>query len=226
MSKKYIKTDKESKLMFASAKLTVECMKYAKSLLKIGVSEIYVANKIKQWFKKHGCDGVSFEPIVAFGKNSANPHHEPTATKLTKYDNIVVDIGCIYKGWCSDMTRTFLPQNKYCSDLLKQIYCIVKDAHDLGIKASKPNIRSCAIDKVCRDYISKYGFGPCFIHSTGHGVGKAIHELPYLRKKGRSIMKNGMFFTIEPGIYIEGFGGVRIEDTITLKNNKIIILTK
>ncbi len=209
--------------MQKAANLAVECMKYIANFLTLGVTELSLKRKIIKWFKDHGCK-PSFDPIVAFGKNSVQPHHKPNQTKLTKKDVVVIDIGCVYHGWCSDITRTFLPKRP--TALQTKIYNIVLKANLAGIAKAKPKMKACQLDKICRDIITKSGYGKYFIHSTGHGIGKKVHELPKVGKDDQTILKNGLFFTIEPGIYLPNKFGIRIEDTISLVNNKAKVLTK
>lgn len=214
----------KNNLMQQSANLAVECMKYISNFLTYGVTELSLKRKIIKWFKEHGCQKVSFDPIVAFGKNASDPHHKPTQTKLTSKDVVVIDIGCVYRGWCSDITRTFLPKKP--TALQTKIYNIVLKANLAGIAKAKVGMKANQLDKICRDIITKSGYSKYFIHSTGHGIGKKVHELPKIGKDDQTILKNGLFFTIEPGIYLPNKFGIRIEDTITLVNNKVKVLTK
>lgn len=216
------KNDKYS-VMQQSANLAVQCMKYISQFLTLGVTELSLKRKIKQWFRNHGCKKVSFDPIVAFGKNAAEPHHKPSQTKLTSKDVVVIDIGCVYHGFCSDITRTFLPKKP--TPLQVKIYKIVLKANLAGIAKAKIGMKAYELDRICRNIISKSGYGKYFIHSTGHGIGKVVHESPKIGKDDKTILKNKMFFTIEPGIYLPNKFGIRIEDTVTLKGNKLIVLT-
>ena len=216
--------DKHYRLMQQSAALAVECMEYISNYLVKDVTEISLAKRIRKWFKLHGTNKVSFAPIVAFGKNASEPHHKPNRTKLTSKDIVVIDIGCVYKGWCSDITRTFLPI-KPTKEQLK-VYKIVLLANQTAIAKAKVGMKAYELDKVCRDIINKNKYGKYFIHSTGHGIGKVVHEQPKIGINDSTVLKNNMFFTIEPGIYLPTKFGIRIEDTVCFKNNKLVVLTK
>lgn len=219
------KTNLKLKYMQTAANKAVSCMKYVQGLLKPGITEISIAKKITNWFLSHNCEGNSFDPIVAFGKHSANPHHKPTNCKLKPNEHIVIDLGCVYKGYCSDITRTFFPPEQYLSLEMIDLYNLVYHANVLGIKNAKVGIKACNLDKKVRNFLSSHKVGQYFIHTLGHGIGKVVHEGFKLGKKDNTILKNGMFFTIEPGIYIKGWGGIRVEDTVTLLKNKVVVLT-
>lgn len=221
---KNIKTKNEAKALYESATLACNCMKWISWQLTEGSSEKQLANKIKKWFKANGAEGLSFDPIVAFGSNGANPHHKPTDRKLTKRDVVVIDMGCVYKGYCSDITRTFLPLKPTAKQL--QVYKLVLKANMKAIKLAKPGLKANELDKIARDVITKGRHGKYFIHTTGHGIGKVVHDGLRIGPKDDTVLKNGMFFTIEPGIYIPNMFGIRIEDTVCLVNNKIDVLTK
>ena len=154
--------------------------------------------------------GFSFDTIVASGLNSAKPHHVPCEKLIEKGDFVTMDFGCIYKGYCSDMTRTVVVGK--ASEKQKEIYNVVLKAQKAGLAALSPGKSGCEIDKVSRDIIKEAGYGEYFGHGLGHGVGLYIHEEPRLSPNEKRIIKEGMIETVEPGIYIEGFGGVRIED--------------
>jgi Xaa-Pro aminopeptidase len=174
--------------------------------------------------KKMGAAGASFETIVASGPRSALPHGVAGMRELQKGDPVVMDFGAIYKGYCSDLTRTvFLgnPQQK-----LKEIYNIVLDAQLNALDKASCGITGKELDKISRDIIYGAGFKKCFGHGLGHGVGVEIHEMPRISPKGYETLKKGMVFTIEPGIYIKNTGGVRIEDMVFLTENGARVLTK
>ena len=158
----------------------------------------------------------SFDTIVTSGSNSSLPHAIPEAKKL---DNpILIDWGAIYEGYCSDNTRTMV-----YGESQQEIWDIVAEAHDKAIKAIKPGIKCVEIDKIARDIISDYGYGDNFIHSTGHSLGLDIHETPGFSIRDETIIEEGMVITVEPGIYLEGKFGVRLEDTVAIyKKAKII----
>lgn len=184
------------------------------------ITEIEVAWKIRELGHKYGADEVSFDPIVGFGKNSSIVHHEPGKTKLKKSDIVLIDMGMKYKGYCSDMTRMIMPKNP--TPLQKEIYAIVLEAQMAGIKAITDGMTGAKADKIVRDIIVKAGYGDQYGHSGGHGVGLDIHEMPALSEKYNKPLRENSIITVEPGIYLEGKFGVRIEDMvlITKKGNK------
>ena len=174
--------------------------------------------------KKHGASDLSFSTIVASGAFSALPHWEPGERKLEVGDFVVMDFGCIYKGYCSDMTRTVVIGK--ASSRQKEIYDIVFQAQMAALEGLGPFKRGKEIDKIARDYILMQGYGSCFGHGLGHCVGMEIHENPRLSKNEEEEFLPGMVVTVEPGIYIPDFGGVRIEDLVLITDDGIEILTK
>lgn len=191
--------------------------------IKIGVTEKELSLEIQRLTRENGAR-LSFRPIISFGKNSFEIHHKSTEIKIKKNHRFVMmDLGTKVEGYCSDMTRTFFFGR--ASEKQKKIYRTVLKAQKRAIGAVKPNAKASDVDKVARDFILKNKF-LSIPHSVGHGIGKRVHEFPKISPKSKTILKNGMVFTIEPGIYIKNFGGVRIEDTFALVNGKLIQLTK
>jgi Xaa-Pro aminopeptidase len=179
-------------------------------LVRPGVTERELAAEITCRFNRVGDN--AFPPIVASGPNGAKPHAEPTGRKLRKGDAITFDIGCRVDGYCSDMTRTvFLGRP---NPDLEQVYRIVHEAQRRGLRAVRPGAECSAVDRVARDYIADQGYGPQFGHGLGHGVGLAVHELPGLAGPIVGTLEPGDVVTVEPGIYLPGLGGVRIEDMV------------
>lgn len=214
-----IKDEEEQQYMIQASKDNDEVMKEIHNYLKLGVSEKEIHDILISLFEKKTHQPVSFDPIVAFGKNCGDPHHESNQTILTKGDNILIDMGSHYKSYCSDMTRTFLQDERN-----KEIYDIVKNANLLAIQAINTSMTLAQIDKVARDYISSFGYGENFTHRLGHGIGLEVHE-PYDVSKNSNIkIRNGMCFSIEPGIYIKDVTGVRIEDLVLIKDDKALVL--
>jgi len=191
--------------------------------LETGVSERELRLEIMHLIRKNGAR-LSFRPIVAFGKNASGIHHKPTDIKLRKnHGFLMIDLGVKLNGYCSDMTRTvfFGRANKR----QKKIYKTVIEAQKKAMDFVKVGRKAFDADKIARDYIVKKGFPP-FPHTLGHGIGKRVHEGFRLGPKSKTIFEDHMVFTIEPGIYIKGYGGVRIEDVFYLNKGKLIQLTK
>ena len=166
--------------------------------------------------REYGGEGESFDTILVSGSATSLPHAVPQPKAID--DIILVDWGAKYDGYCSDNTRTMVYSEKQ-----QEIFDIVKESHDKAIKAIKPGIKCCEIDKVARDIISEYGYGDKYIHSTGHSLGLDIHETPSFSTKDETIIEKGMVITVEPGIYLEGDFGVRLEDTVTIDNKARIL---
>ena len=173
--------------------------------------------------RRLGAEKPSFETIVAAGVRSALPHAQPTAARLTPGDLVVVDMGAFQDGYASDMTRMLsvgAPSAK-----VKRMYRAVLEAQLAAIDAVRPGVTTVSVDAAARRVLAGYGLDHVFIHSTGHGLGLEIHEPPRLGKRDRHRLRPGMAITIEPGAYIEGFGGVRIEDTVVVTETGCEILT-
>ncbi len=187
-----------------------------------GMTEKEVTAELNYVCAKNGSDGASFDPIVAAGPNSAMPHAIPGERKLQKGDMVVVDFGCMVNGYHSDMTRTFAIGN--ADEQCREIYQIVKDAQQRTLNALKSGISGKALDAVARDYISSMGYGAQFGHGLGHGFGLEIHESPYASYRSNDVLVSGMTITVEPGIYVEGKCGVRIEDCCVVTDDGCINL--
>ena len=222
-----IKDENEQKLLFDSAQLALKALENIKPFIKAGVTEKQVANKLVNEMRILGAQKESFDPIVASGPNGALPHAKPTDRVIQDGDLVTIDYGALYNGFASDITRT-LHIGEVKDEKLKEIYEVVKEAQQRGVDAVKPGVTTCEIDKVCRDYITEKGYGKYFVHSTGHGLGIEVHEFPNVtaRKEYDVILEPGMVITVEPGIYIEGFGGVRIEDDVLVTKDGHKILSR
>lgn len=177
-----------------------------------GATEIEIAAKLEFFMKMHGADGISFPAIVASGIHSSMPHAIPSEKKLEKGDFVTMDFGCTYHGYCSDMTRTVVIGK--ADEKQKEIYRIVLEAQLATLAKLKAGMTGKEVDSVARDIIAAAGYGECFGHSLGHSVGLEIHEMPVSSQKCSDVLEAGMLMTVEPGIYVEGFGGVRIEDMV------------
>jgi Xaa-Pro aminopeptidase len=233
--KRIIKSEKEIKIIKKAVSLGAEAFdSFALHLQDSGLkkSEKWLFFDAIEKFQKHGKYDLSFDPIVAFNENAAKPHALPSKKRLNYQDLILVDAGLKYKRYCSDRTRTatfskdisFSKEQKFNSKKEQKIYDTVLKAQEAAIKIVKPGVKAKKIDQAAREVIEKAGFGKYFIHSTGHGVGLDIHELPYISKKSEIILEENMIFTIEPGIYIPNKFGVRIEDMICVTSNGMEIL--
>ena len=165
-----------------------------------------------------GGEELSFQPIVASGPNSSMPHYNDDKRVIEEQDIIVLDFGCRYKGYCSDTSRTVFVGEP--TDEMKKIYEICLRATTEAKKAVREGITAEEVDKVARDIITNEGYGQYFINRTGHGIGLAVHEAPYIKNGNKQILENGMCFSIEPGIYIPGKFGMRIEDIVMVDGDK------
>lgn len=195
-----------------------------KSEIREGVTERQLANRIRYIMEEFGAEGLAFDSIVAFGENSAKPHARPSNRQLKRGDNIVIDIGAKYQGYCSDFTRTVSfgePTSEYVS-----AYEAVLGANLVAIDRINAGISAAQADTISRDYIAKCGYGAYFNHSLGHGVGIDIHEPPYLRADNGLTLQDGMVFTVEPGIYLEGKFGIRIEDLCYMENGCVTVIDR
>jgi len=187
-----------------------------------GETEKQVARRIESQLKQHGAK-PAFKTIVASGPRSAIPHGYATNKKIGPGEIVMVDMGALYRGVRSDITRTYLPPKPTRKQ--KAIYRIIKEAQRRGIKAVRAGVEARQVDAAAREYIKSQGYGLYFIHTTGHGVGRRIHEAPKLSRRNRHKLKAGQVVTVEPGIYIKGWGGVRIEDMVLVTGTGCRLLT-
>ncbi|MGF3522840.1 MAG: M24 family metallopeptidase [Candidatus Bathyarchaeia archaeon] len=218
-----VKDKTEIALMRKAAELTSIGMRVAAETVRAGVKEYEVAAEVEYAMRKRGAGSTAFETIVASGLNSAFPHGGCSNRKIRKGDLVVVDIGATCQNYCSDMTRTFVA-GKPTEKQLK-IYDIVKDAQEAACKAVKAGAAAPLVDAAARQIISKAGYGDNFVHRLGHGVGLEVHEAPTLGPYSPDVLAAGNVVTVEPGIYVVGFGGVRIEDTVLVKADSAEKLT-
>ncbi len=193
--------------------------------IRAGVKEVQLAARLEEALKKNGCAVLPFDIIVAAGANSSMPHARPGDNKIRAGDLIVIDWGGEAGGYYSDMTRTFLMRGANIGKK-KEIYMTVLKANLAGIGAVKEGASARMVDRAARDEIKNAGYGDFFGHGTGHGVGLNVHELPRISRLGRESIKAGMVFTIEPGIYLPGLGGVRIEDMVVAGGRNCRVMTR
>ncbi|HEX7542794.1 MAG TPA: M24 family metallopeptidase [Patescibacteria group bacterium] len=219
-----VKSKKELVNIIKAQRISERVLRDVLKFLKDGMTELEIADFIKKSFIKYGAPILSFPPIVSFDKNTANIHHEPSRAKLKKGDIIMFDFGCTVNHYCSDMTRTYFwgePSAKQ-----KKIYLAVLEAQSRAFKKLAVGERKAKIiDKTARNFLNKK-FKNKFKHGLGHGVGTVIHEWPNFKPKSEDIIPIRCVMTLEPGIYIKGFGGVRIEDMILITKNGCKNLTK
>jgi Xaa-Pro aminopeptidase len=207
-----IKDEAELAKMRKAAQIADEAFAVILPLVKPGVREVDLAVELEYQMKKRGAEGLAFEIIVASGVRSSLPHGRASEKVIEQGDLVTFDFGALYEGYCSDMTRTVMVGEPTAKQ--REIYAIVLEAQLRGLAACKAGITGGELDEVCRSYIREKGYGPEFGHSTGHGVGLYIHEGPRVRSGSNAVLEPGMVVTIEPGIYIPGWGGVRIEDMV------------
>lgn len=183
----------------------------------IGKTEKELASQLTINLLKNGSEEFPFPPIVATGPNSADPHATPSNSIVKPGDLLLFDWGASYDGYASDITRTFAVSE--VDPILKKIAEVVHQANQAGVKAGKPGVVAGSVDVAAREIIEKEGFGKYFFHRTGHGLGLEAHETPYIYSENKLILEPGMVYTVEPGIYLEGKGGVRIEDNVVITEN-------
>lgn len=233
--KRIVKSDEELKILAKAAKLGAKAFKaLAKefSANGFGQNEYTLTYRAKGILSDFGKYELSFDPIVAVNANAAKPHAMPTSKKLAKNNLLLVDAGLKYKRYCSDRTRTvqadkdflFETQQSFKRKKIQKAYDTVLKAHDNAIAKARSGMKAKKVDALTRDIITKAGFGEYYVHSTGHGVGLDIHEMPYIASKSDTIIEDGMVYTIEPGIYIPNEFGIRIEDMVAMVDGKAVVL--
>jgi Xaa-Pro aminopeptidase len=219
-----VKDDHEIDLIRKSAAIAEEAFTAIRDEIKVGQSENYLAGLLVFELRSRGASDASFPVIVAAGTNSSLPHYRPGDVLVKKDQPLLIDWGAIYGGYCSDLTRTLLVGR--ASAKMKQIYQVVLAAQLAAIKFLRPGVTTMQADRVARDVIDQAGFKEYFGHGLGHGIGREIHELPTLRRTGgEEELRPGMIVTVEPGIYLPGEGGVRIEDDVLITHSGCEVLT-
>lgn len=218
-----VKDEYEQSNIKMAEKIGDEAFSYILGEIKPGISEKEIALKLELKMRELGASGLSFDTIVASGSRSSMPHAEPSEKLIENGDFVTMDFGCIYNGYCSDMTRTVAVGS--VSSEQRRIYDIVLRAQTETCAAIRSGMKASDADAVARGIISAEGYGDCFGHGLGHGVGLEIHEAPTAGPRSSDILKPGMLVTIEPGIYIPGRFGVRIEDLSIVTENGIINIT-
>ncbi|HHY78889.1 MAG TPA: aminopeptidase P family protein [Thermoanaerobacter sp.] len=219
-----VKDEEEIENIKKAQNITDRAFEHLLKFIKVGMTEKEVALELEYFMKKQGAEDLSFDTIVASGKRSSLPHGKASEKVIEKGDFVTIDFGCKVGGYCSDMTRTIVMGK--ASEKQKEIYNIVLEAQQKAIDNIRAGISSKEADLLARSVIEEKGYGQYFSHSLGHGVGLEVHEAPSLSFKKEEILKEGAIVTVEPGIYIPDFGGVRIEDMVLLKEDGVINLTK
>lgn len=218
-----VKDEEEIAIVEKACEIADKAFSHILTYIKPGMTEIQVANELDFYMRSLGASSVSFETIVASGLRSAMPHGVASEKVIEQGDMITIDFGCYYNGYVSDMTRTISLGEP--SDKLREIYNVVKEAQQKVLDVAKPGMTGVELDAVARDYIASKGYGEAFGHSTGHGIGLEIHEGPNVSKLAEKAFVPGNIITNEPGIYLPGIGGVRIEDDMLVTENGIKRLT-
>ena len=204
--------------MRKAVKIAQDALEATLPLIKIGMTEKEASAELVMQLLRHGSEPeMPFSPIVSAGPNAANPHASPSKRKLQAGDLLVVDWGATYDGYISDLTRTFAVGEVDAE--FQNIHKIVQDSNAAGRAAAKPGVPCANVDIAARDVIEKAGYGKYFTHRTGHGIGMEAHEAPYMRGDNMQLLEPGMAFTVEPGIYLTGRNGVRIEDNMIVTEN-------
>ncbi len=219
-----IKEPEEIELITKAAAITDSAFEYIEDIIHIGMSEKEVAWEIEKFMREKSGQAIAFDFIVASGPNSALPHAQPSEHAITSGEPIVIDIGARIEGYGSDLSRTICLGSH--DDAFNKVYDTVLKAQLAAIAAIKEGMTGEEADNLAREVIKQAGYGEAFGHALGHGVGLAPHELPRLGPNSKEDLVNGMVFTIEPGIYLTGWGGVRIEDTVVMESGKIRVISR
>lgn len=222
-SLRIIKDENEIDMIRKAAQIADRAFEHILGILKPGVAELDVAAELEYFLKKNGAEDKAFETIVASGTRSALPHGVASEKKIQTGDTITIDYGAVYKGYCSDMTRTIFLGSP--DEEMRKVYEIVLDAQLRALENIFEGLKGKEIDNIARDFITKSGYGEYFGHGLGHGVGLEVHEEPRLSPRSDTIMENGMTVTVEPGVYLPGKAGVRIEDLVVINGRRPEILT-
>ncbi len=218
-----VKDDSEVEIIAGAAKLADMAYNHILPLVREGVSEAELALEIEFFMRQRGAERAAFPLIVASGPRSAMPHGTASQKMLRRGELLTMDFGAVLKGYSSDITRTVAVGRR--DKKMENVYGIVLEAQLAGISAIREGVRASEVDRAARNVIQKHGYGENFGHSTGHGLGLQVHENPRLSSRDDTELKRGMVLTVEPGIYLPGWGGVRIEDTVVVGKNGCRVLT-
>lgn len=218
-----VKDETEIDLIREAGAITASAFRYLLGEIHPGQSEQDVACLLEFFMRRHGSGSPAFETIVASGNRGALPHGSATQKKIQRGELITMDLGATFRGYAADLTRTICVGT--VSDRQQKVYEVVREAQERGIRAVRAGVRAAEVDSKAREYLTEAGYGDYFVHSLGHGVGLAVHEAPRIAQHVDLVLEPGMVITIEPGVYIPQWGGVRIEDTVLVKENGCEILT-
>lgn len=219
-----VKSIEEIQAIRKAVSLADEAFHHACNILRPGMTEKEVAWEIESFMRTYGAEKVAFDLIVASGPNSALPHARASDKPIREGEPIVIDIGCVVDGYCSDLTRTVILGK--ADERFREVYSIVLKAQGRAEKAIRAGMRARRADAFARRVIEKAGYGPHFGHGLGHGIGLAVHEKPAVSRTSKDILQEGNVITVEPGIYISGWGGVRLEDIVVVGRDGVEILTR
>ena len=223
-SMRTVKDDAELSLMMRAVAISDATFDKVAPKIRAGMTELEVAWELEKAMRENGSEPLPFEIIVASGPNAAKPHHRPTDRRLTDGDPVIIDMGARVGGYTSDLSRTICVGKE--DGKFGKIYDLVLGAQLTAIATVTAGMTGGAADSLARTVIEQGGYGECFGHGLGHGVGLATHEKPRVGGGSDDILTDGMVFTIEPGVYISGWGGVRIEDMVVLKQGRVQVLSK
>lgn len=219
-----VKVGEEISTLRKSCRIAARAFGIVKPRIKTGRTELSVYRELEDTMQAMGAKGPSFNLIVGFGPDSAMPHHETSERRLKNNEAVLLDYGCVYENYCSDITRTYFHGRP--SEEFKKVYAIVAAAQKAGLAKVRAGVKAREVDAACRTCISDAGYGQYFIHGTGHGIGLEIHEFPRLNTTFNAVLRSGMAVTVEPGIYLHGKFGVRIEDSVLVTKTGCEILTR
>jgi len=219
-----VKEPEEVAALERAQDLTDRAFEYVEERLRPGMTENEVAWELEKYIREHGGEGLAFDTIVGAGPNGARPHHRAGESVISEGQPIVIDMGAKVDGYCADMTRTVYLGKQ--DDQFKKIYDIVLSAQLTAENLIASGVSGDEADGYARKIIDDAGYGESFGHSLGHGIGLFVHELPRLSKGQKNTLEDGMVFSVEPGIYVTGWGGVRIEDLVVLENGRARVITK
>ncbi len=218
-----VKDATEIEHMRRAVDITEQALRGVREIIRPGLTELQVAAELKMALFRTGAEGLAFDPLVLAGPNSASPHASPSERPIQSGDVVTIDCGATWRGYCADITRVFAVGR--IDPELEKAYRAVKEANRAGRAAARMGVPAQEVDRAARRVIIEAGYGEYFSHRTGHGLGLEVHEPPYIVEGNERVLEPGMVFTVEPGIYLTGVGGVRIEDDVMVTANGAETLT-